>query len=37
MKVLCLFQLSVQVQTETHLCRKGGDSKNLVVESDSVR
>ncbi|OWK56418.1 hypothetical protein RLOC_00005358 [Lonchura striata] len=27
----------LQVQTETHLWHKGGDSKDLVLESDSVR
>lgn len=37
MKLLCLFQLSVQVQTETCLWHKGGDSKDLVLEGDSVR
>lgn len=35
--LVCLFRLSVQVQTETHLLRKGGYSKALNLESDSVR
>lgn len=33
----CLFWLSVQVQTETHLWHKGGYSKDLNLEGESVR
>ncbi|TRZ21822.1 hypothetical protein HGM15179_005305 [Zosterops borbonicus] len=34
---VCGTSRDVQVQTETHLWHKGGDSKDLVLESDSVR
>ncbi|XP_074404447.1 metallophosphoesterase 1 isoform X4 [Zonotrichia albicollis] len=34
---VCGTSRDVQVQTETHLWPKGGDSKDLVLESDSVR
>ncbi|XP_066417642.1 centrosomal protein of 290 kDa-like [Molothrus aeneus] len=34
---VCGTSRDVQVQTETHLCHKGGDRKDLVLESDSVR
>ncbi|XP_032569529.1 centrosomal protein of 290 kDa-like isoform X1 [Chiroxiphia lanceolata] len=33
----CGTSRDVQVQTETHLWRKGGDSKDFVLECDSVR
>ncbi|XP_032924711.1 uncharacterized protein LOC117000795 isoform X1 [Catharus ustulatus] len=34
---VCGSSRDVQVQTETHLCHKGGENKNLVLKSDSVR